>query len=243
MVIGTVSGIAALQWIDYPTQVIAKACKPIPVMLLGVLIGKRSYGLQKYLFVILIVFGVAMFMYKETDPSKRTESAMIGIYLVSFSLFMDGIQGGLQDRLASKEKILSMDLLLYVNFWGACSLIAVLAVTGEGRDFISFLLRHPQAALHILMVLIFGTAGQALMQSMIVVYGSLPTSLVTTSRKLFTVLISSFALGNHLTIVQWVAATIVFGSLLLDSIFGKKKDKLSEQDKKPEKPLESLEAQ
>ena len=29
----------ALMWVNYPTQVIGKSCKPIPVMILGVLIG------------------------------------------------------------------------------------------------------------------------------------------------------------------------------------------------------------
>jgi len=31
----------ALQFVSYPTQVIGKAGKPIPVMILGVLLGKR----------------------------------------------------------------------------------------------------------------------------------------------------------------------------------------------------------
>jgi len=35
----------ALQFVSYPTQVIGKAGKPIPVMILGVLLGKRVYNL------------------------------------------------------------------------------------------------------------------------------------------------------------------------------------------------------
>lgn len=34
----------ALQFINYPTQVIGKAGKPIPVMVLGVLLGKKVYN-------------------------------------------------------------------------------------------------------------------------------------------------------------------------------------------------------
>ena len=33
----------ALQWITYPTQVVGKSGKPIPVMILGVLLGRKSY--------------------------------------------------------------------------------------------------------------------------------------------------------------------------------------------------------
>ena len=34
-------------------------------MILGVLIGKKSYSLAKYLSVLLIVIGVALFLYKD----------------------------------------------------------------------------------------------------------------------------------------------------------------------------------
>lgn len=47
-----------------------KSCKPIPVMLLGVLIGRKKYSLQKYLFVFMIVTGVALFIYKDTTKAK-----------------------------------------------------------------------------------------------------------------------------------------------------------------------------
>ena len=54
----------ALTWVNYPTQVVGKSCKPIPVMVLGVVIGRKRYPLLKYLFVLTIVAGVALFMYK-----------------------------------------------------------------------------------------------------------------------------------------------------------------------------------
>ena len=44
----------ALSWVNYPTQVVGKSCKPIPVMILGVLVGKKSYPLLKYLFILMI---------------------------------------------------------------------------------------------------------------------------------------------------------------------------------------------
>lgn len=46
-------------------QVLGKSAKPIPVLILGVLIGGRSYPRIKYLIVLLIVIGVALFFYKE----------------------------------------------------------------------------------------------------------------------------------------------------------------------------------
>merc|ERR1719474_1594932 len=73
----------ALSWVNYPTQVIGKSCKPIPVMVLGVLVGKKSYPMLKYLFILMIVVGVAIFMYKDkvgTDKSTlSTEEGLFGV--------------------------------------------------------------------------------------------------------------------------------------------------------------------
>src|SRR5436305_2224049 len=59
----------ALQHVNYPTQVIGKSCKPIPVMVMGVLLGKKSYSLAKYFFVLMIVVGVGVFMFKDQSKS------------------------------------------------------------------------------------------------------------------------------------------------------------------------------
>lgn len=52
---------------------VAKSGKPIPVMVLGVLLGRKSYPLKKYLFVLLVVVGVALFMFKD-GKSKSSQS-------------------------------------------------------------------------------------------------------------------------------------------------------------------------
>ena len=56
-----------------------KSCKPIPVMILGVLFGSKSYALAKYLFTLMIVVGVALFMYKDNVVSKPGVEPGFGI--------------------------------------------------------------------------------------------------------------------------------------------------------------------
>ena len=50
---------------------LGKSAKPIPVLILGVVLGSKSYPLIKYLCVLLIVTGVAIFLYKD-KPSVKT---------------------------------------------------------------------------------------------------------------------------------------------------------------------------
>jgi hypothetical protein len=57
----TFFSVRALRYVIFPIQVLAKSCKPVPVMLMGALMGKK-YPLKKYLKVGLIVAGVGLFM-------------------------------------------------------------------------------------------------------------------------------------------------------------------------------------
>ena len=57
----TFFSVRALRYVIYPIQVLAKSCKPVPVMLMGALMGKK-YPAKKYFKVALIVGGVGLFM-------------------------------------------------------------------------------------------------------------------------------------------------------------------------------------
>lgn len=59
---------------------VGKSCKPIPVMILGVLFGRKSYPLAKYLFIMTVVVGVVLFMYKDKPAVVVAEAdSSIGI--------------------------------------------------------------------------------------------------------------------------------------------------------------------
>lgn len=59
--------------------------------------GKRSYPPRKYLFVILIVLGVILFMFKEKSSGSKNESYFgMGELLLLLSLTMDGLTGAVQ---------------------------------------------------------------------------------------------------------------------------------------------------
>ncbi|KAK7249448.1 UDP-galactose transmembrane transporter [Aureococcus anophagefferens] len=47
--------------------VLAKSCKPIPVMIMGAFLGKR-YPLKKYVNVLVITAGVCLFMLSAAPP-------------------------------------------------------------------------------------------------------------------------------------------------------------------------------
>jgi len=88
---------SALQYVSYPTQVIAKSCKPIPVMIIGVFYAAKRYSLAKYSFVLLIVFGVGIFLYNPNKVSVVANATpLLGELLLVLSLTCDGFTGAFQ---------------------------------------------------------------------------------------------------------------------------------------------------
>ncbi|VEU37134.1 unnamed protein product [Pseudo-nitzschia multistriata] len=116
----TFTSVRSLRFVIYPIQVLAKSCKPVPVMLMGTLMGKR-YPLSKYINVVMIVIGVALFMgggdnnKGKDDEEKSTGSQMIGIILLFFSLCFDGGTGAYEDKLMSVHSVQPFDLMYNIQ--------------------------------------------------------------------------------------------------------------------------------
>ena len=57
-------------------------------------------------------------------------------------------------------------------------------------------------------------------------FGPLTCSIITTTRKFFTILASVLLFGNSLIVRQWFGVVFVFTGLALDTIYGKAKKKV-----------------
>jgi UDP-galactose transporter B1 len=221
-----VCGNMALRWISYPTQVIAKSSKPIPVMILGVLLAHKRYTIQKYLFVLLIVVGVVLFIYdgKKAEKAKDTEEANshLGLMFIGLSLLADGVLGGIEDRMRAKTKPTALNFMFKINAFTAIFLIVGTVATGEMKEFIEFATKYPDLYGKIALAALSGSMGQIFIFMMISEFGPLPCSITTTLRKFFTVIISVIFMGNPLSVQQTIATAIVFAALFADALWGKK---------------------
>lgn len=214
--VAMVSSNKALLWVNYPTQVIGKSCKPIPVMILGVLLGRKRYPLLKYLFVFLIVAGVALFMYKDKKDSSSDEGMSLGIgeMLLLLSLTCDGLTGAVQERMKTEHKTKSGHMMCAMNKWSILILGVALMATGEMWEFIAFVQRHTDILWQLGSVAVASALGQHFIFMCVSDFGPLPCSIITTTRKFFTVLGSVVFFGNALTSRQWLGAAVVFAGKL-----------------------------
>jgi UDP-galactose transporter B1 len=104
----TFTSVRSLRYVIFPVQVLFKSCKPVPVMLFGTILGKK-YPLQKYVNVIIITTGVALFMgggsSKKADSTYDAESTLMGALMLSISLCFDGATGAYEDKLMGQDHV------------------------------------------------------------------------------------------------------------------------------------------
>lgn len=161
----------ALQHVSYPTQVLGKSIKPVPVMIFGVLIAHKRYHKAKYLAVLMIVLGIVLFMYKDKktkpldDPIPNHPFALIGFgeLLLIVSLAMDGLTGAIQDKInGSHHRTNPHTMMYFMNIWSCFYLFFTIILTGEIFEFAIFLQKFPNVIVKLILLSILGCIGQVL---------------------------------------------------------------------------------
>lgn len=192
-------------------------------MLLAVLIGRKRYTMQRYIFVTAIVTGVVLFVF---NPNKTTSESgdknpIIGYILLGISLTMDGLVGAVQERVRSVGMPSPFNMMCSMNKWAVGYLGTYVLLEGEYCKFYGFVERNLDVMWLVATVILATTIGQIFIFYMITSFGSLSCSIVTTSRKFLTVLFSLIVHQHALAVQQWIGLVIVFGFLFADAYYGK----------------------
>ncbi|CAD5224670.1 unnamed protein product [Bursaphelenchus okinawaensis] len=208
----------ALEYINYPTQVLGKSCKPIPILVAGVLFAHKSYHWRKYMYILMIVLGMAIFLYKE-KPGTHTKGYSFGWGegLLGLSLVMDGVTGAVQDRIRHSYHTEKWNMMFYMNLISSVILGSSAIVTGEILEFISFIQSYPDVLFLVTAFAVCGALGQCCIFHTVTEYGPLTCSIVTNLRKLFTVVASIIIFQHPYTTKDAVGAGVVFLALFFDA--------------------------
>lgn len=91
-----------------------------------------------------------------------------------------------------------------------------LLVTGHGKQGLEFVMEFPEVLPHIVLYSVSSAIGQNFIYYTINHFGSLACSLITTTRKFFTILISVLIFGPMLSEIEWVGVGVVFIGLGID---------------------------
>ncbi|ETV87044.1 hypothetical protein H257_02054 [Aphanomyces astaci] len=229
----TLASVLALRYVSFITRILGKSCKSIPVMLLGVVLGKR-YAVKKYVSVVFLSLGVAVFLVGSAhhSPAATLHSAStaqdiqpprpvdadptdlaIGMALLVVSLLCDGATGALEDKYMHDYAVGTFDLMFqlsgYKALWAAVGVVA----SGELPDVMSTV---TVSIMPLLALSLSGAIGQAFLFFSINKFGALTTAIVGTVRKVLSVALSVVLFHHVLSGIQLVGLAVVFGAIGLN---------------------------
>lgn len=101
----------ALKFVSFPTQVLAKASKVIPVMLMGKVVSNRTYPWHEYFTAGLLSLGVGTFLLA-ADPSAKvrpsTETTFAGVIILIGYMAFDSFTSNWQSEVFRTYKVSSV---------------------------------------------------------------------------------------------------------------------------------------
>ncbi len=205
---------AALQHVDYPTQVLAKSCKMVAVMLAGVLLVRKRYKKSQYTSVLILTVGIFVFSFFRSSGKSSGESSIFGVLLLLASLTGDGITATLQDKFVSAHAPSSLQLMMSINAFSFLYTLIALISTGQFFTVAEFMAGSDRRLF--IAILAFGITsgcGQVFLFGLIRDFGSLSATITTTTRKFFSILLSVVLYSHSIPPLSWIGVAMVFFGL------------------------------
>lgn len=225
-VLGMLTSYMSFSYISYPTSVLVKSCKMVPVMLIGGIIFRKRYTINEIICVLFLTAGIYGFMYYSSS-SKQLSSAqnnsMYGIILSGCSLLCDGFTGSQQDKVVAQHKPTSYRLMYYTNMYAIIELLLFTSVNGELYNGIIICYNNYDILRDLLIFGLVSGIGQLFIFHMITSFGALPLAITTSTRKLLTILCSTIVFNHHISAKQWGCVMVVFTALTVDILQKSKK--------------------
>lgn len=213
----------ALKYVSFPTQMLAKAFKMVPVMLMGTVMMDKTYESYEYASAAVVGFGLYLFIdssehidFKENvfgQPETIT-GAWCGVVLLGLFLAFDSFTSQWQARWFHLHKSMSpIQMMLIMNAFSSVFAFITLIHQEELGPSLAFVYDHPNIALHVLLFIIFSTIGQILIFYTVKSFGAVVFSIIMSIRILLSTLISCFVYDHHITEMGMLGIIIVFGAI------------------------------
>lgn len=206
----------ALKYVSFPTQVLAKASKIIPVMIMGKIISRKKYEYYEYVTAVLISVGMAFFMLGSADDHKGAAvTTFSGLILLASYMLFDSFTSNWQGELFSLYGMSSVQMMCGVNLFSCLFTAVSLAQQGGFIHSINFMAQFPKFVFDCLILSVCSAAGQLFIYYTIATFGPVVFVIVMTIRQGLAILLSCFIYQHHITAVGIIGVIVVFVSVFL----------------------------
>jgi len=200
------TSLALANGLSFPVATLAKSGKMAPVMAGSLLLGGATYTLREYVQVLAIIGGTAVVSMGKKKGASNNSST--GVAYIILSLVLDGVTAGFQKRLMSSTakagvKPKPYDFMFWTNLFMAITAIFIAGALGEIQSGMAFCLDNPEILTKISYFALCSAVGQSFIFYTIANFDPLVLSTITTTRKIFSVLLSIFLKGHSLNLMGW----------------------------------------
>ncbi|GMH61559.1 hypothetical protein TrST_g9090 [Triparma strigata] len=214
------TSLALANGLSFPVATLAKSGKMVPVMIGSLLLGGASYSVREYLQVAAIIAGTAIVSMGKKKGAGAPSSVM-GVTFILLSLVMDGVTGGVQKKLKAETKKVGIspkpyDFMFWTNVFMCLTAIVISGGLGEVTSGLSYITSNPEIMSKIIKFALCSAAGQSFIFFTIANFDPLVCTTVTTTRKIFSVLLSIFLKGHQLSGQGWGGIALACGGILAE---------------------------
>lgn len=206
----------ALKYVSFPTQVLAKASKIIPVMLMGKVVSKKKYEYYEYVVALLISVGMVAFLMGNDDGKKASNGTTFSgfVILVGYMAF-DSFTSNWQGELFTEYKMSSIQMMAGVNLF-SCLLTSVsLLQQGVFYTSLIFMSQYSRFLLDCIILSICSACGQLFIYYTISTFGPVAFVIIMTVRQVFAVVLSCIVFQHALAPIAIIGIFIIFSALFL----------------------------
>lgn len=206
----------ALKFISFPTQVLAKSCKIIPVMIMGRVISRNKYEFYEYIVAAAISIGMIFFLSGSYDHSKHTPMTTItGLFLLSMYMVFDSFTSNWQSEIFKSYGITSIQMMCGVNLFSSLFTASSLFVQGGFREGIEFSSEHPAFLADCVILSISSAVGQLFIFFTIAKFGAVVFTIIMTLRQAVAILLSCLIYHHDISPLGILGIIIVFMAIFI----------------------------
>lgn len=213
----------SLKFVSFPTTMLFKAFKMVPVMVYGKLMMSKKYETYEYVTGLTVGFGLFLFLSSSEnidftenvfgDPSKVSGS-MCGVVLLILFLLFDSATGQWQTRLFTIHPDLSpIQMMFIMNTFSALFSFITLINQEELDGTVDYITKHPMMFFHLVLFILCSVVGQLFIFYTVKAFGPVVFSIIMAMRILCSTLLSCFIYEHGVSEMGIVGILITFGAL------------------------------
>jgi adenosine 3'-phospho 5'-phosphosulfate transporter B2 len=206
----------ALKFITFPMQVLAKSCKVLFTMLMGVAIDQKKFTGAEYVNALGIALGLVIFKYGqesggETDDSLTAKYFLVGLLLIICYILCDSFTSNWQSRIFREHSISSLQMMQGVNIFSC--IFSLLTSTPQIWSTLEFFSTHPSIMFHAGLMSACSGIGQLFIFYTIQKFGAVVFAVAMTTRLICSVLLSIVAFHHNINPMGGVGMSVTFFAL------------------------------